>query len=72
LIDGDFKLTETNAIQHYLVKRAGKNELLGGDDVARKGKIAMIQSLVDELNMTMIKLVYNPEFDTIRGTYFDE
>ena len=29
LIDGDFKFTESKAIQYYAIKKAGKTELLG-------------------------------------------
>lgn len=31
MIDGDFKLTESKAINFYIIKRFGKNDLLGKD-----------------------------------------
>mgnify|MGYP001332628412 CR=1 FL=1 len=31
LIDGDFKLTESKAVNLYIIKRSGKTELLGKD-----------------------------------------
>lgn len=29
LVDGDFKLSETNAISRYIIRKAGKTDLLG-------------------------------------------
>lgn len=45
LIDGSYKLTESKAIYHYIIKKSGKVELLGKD---LKDK-ARVESLVSVL-----------------------
>ena len=50
LMDGDLKLTETNAIMKYLALKHGP-QLLGGDP-ATAGKVEMLAGVVGDLKMS--------------------
>lgn len=50
LIDGDFKLTESSAIAKYIIKRAGRTELLGRNPVDAAKVNNIIGTLSDALS----------------------
>ena len=55
--DGDFFLSESSAIPVYLIKKAGKTELLGKDlkDIVR---LRMIQGVLDDVKSGFLKVVF--------------
>ena len=56
LIDGDLKLTESSAIMKYLVKRSGKNELLG-KNLQDEGSVESILGVENDSLNEMRKLL---------------
>lgn len=56
LIDGDLKLTESSAIMKYLVKRSGKNELLG-KNLQDEGSVESILGVENDILNEMRKLL---------------
>jgi len=54
LIDGDFKLTESSAIQKYIINRAHNNELLG-KNVQDTVRIESILGVFDDIWSEMAK-----------------
>lgn len=56
LIDGELKLTESSAIMKYLVKRSGKNELLG-KNLQDEGSVESILGVENDILNEMRKLL---------------
>lgn len=52
LIEGDYKLTETDAINRYIISRSNKKELIG-QNPKDEGKVNMIMSVMNEVRMAI-------------------
>jgi len=66
-IDGDLKLTQSNAIIHYL----GIKYKLNGKTPKEQATVAMIQGEIYDLRMSIAKVVYNPDYANLRPGLID-
>ena len=57
-IDGDVKITQSNAILRYIARKHG----LCGDSVEEKTRVDMMADCAMDLRSGMVRLAYNPEF----------
>ena len=65
LLDGDFNLTESAAIQRYIIKKWGKNELLG-KDIKDNAQIESLISIIGQIAGGVKGLFWNKEHETAR------
>ncbi len=65
LIDGDFKLTESNAIMRYI---ADKNNLLG-DTPQERARVSMLETKICEAKVAFTVKCYNPNCDELFAAY---
>ena len=62
-VEGDFKITESSAIEDYIVRSFDKNgKLSGGNSIKLNSTISMIVSLIRELLDDIVTLCFNPNF----------
>lgn len=66
LIDGDYNLTESTAIQSYIIKRWGKNELLGKDN-HDNARLASFLSVFNEIAEGVRGLFFNKDHENAKG-----
>ena len=66
LLDGDFSLTESFAIQRYIVRRWGKDELLG-KDIKDNARIESILSIFNEVVGAVKGLFWNKDHETAKA-----
>jgi len=72
IIDGDFKLTETEAIMIYLCQKANRPDLLGKNE-PDKVKVAMLYSvLVDVHRYTMKGIIENKGDEVMKSGIIEE
>jgi len=64
-IDGDTKITETNALIVHTVLKADRPDLLGTRNI-QKVKKAMLEGIWEDLWKDFTGLIFNKEFATIR------
>jgi len=64
-IDGDVKLTQSNAILRYIARQ---HNMLGNTDVEKAMVDLMAEESMDFRN-GWVRLCYNPEFDSLKETY---
>jgi len=66
LLDGDTKLTETDAIALYIAVKGGKPELFGKDV---KSKIALLQlkGVFNDLAKDLMELLHNKDYENQKG-----
>ena len=64
--DGDFVLTESEAICHYLCKKAGRVDLVG-DSIDDRITIAQMKGVVDDIRLHTGTLAYNKDFETVKA-----
>lgn len=57
-IDGDFKLTQSNAILKHVARKHG----FYGKSIEDQAKIDMLIDTSDDCKNAMIKIVFNPDF----------
>ncbi len=67
-IDGDVKLTQTNAILRHI---SCKNGLDGKTDT-EKDRVNMIKNQVKDFRNDFAKLSYNPDFENVKEEYLKE
>ena len=70
LIKGDFKLTESNAIANYIIRKSSKPELLG-KTVEDNAKIEMILFMLEDILNPTINMFYSPNHATGKVKLFD-
>ena len=59
LKDGDFLLTESNAIPGYLIKKAGKPELLG-KTIEDQARVRQLEELLAEIRVDFFNVISSP------------
>ncbi|KAK4020175.1 hypothetical protein OUZ56_002169 [Daphnia magna] len=64
-IDGDVKLTQSNAILRYI---AGKHNLIGTNDNERI-RVDLMENEVGDFRNDWVRLCYSPNFDNLKGDY---
>lgn len=64
-IDGDVKLTQSQAILRHLARKHG----LDGKTEAEKARVDMAVSQLTDNHMDFVRLVYNPEFAQLKDAY---
>lgn len=65
-IDGDIKITQTNAILRYIAR---KHNLLGATEAERVNVDVMMDQAMD-LRNTIVSIVYNKEYEKLKTDYF--
>ena len=63
LICGDFKLTESSAINNYIIRKSGKTELLGKNP-EEQAKVEMVISLLDDIFQPTYALFFSPNYES--------
>jgi glutathione S-transferase len=65
LLDGDFNITESRAIQNYIIRRWGKGELLG-KDLRDNARLESFLSIFLEISGAVKGLFFNKDHETAR------
>ncbi|KAM9321638.1 glutathione S-transferase Mu 4 [Gastrophryne carolinensis] len=68
LIDGDVKLTQSNTILRYIARKHG----LCGVSEDEKNKISLIENQAMDFRFGLVRIAYNPQFETLKGPYLEE
>jgi len=68
LVDGDLKLTQTNAILRYL---GAKYNLLGENTKVQAHSDMMLEEAMDMRN-ALVRTVYNPGYENLVDEYFNQ
>eukprot|EP00825_Cyclidium_porcatum_P046951 TRINITY_DN750_c0_g1_i2.p2 TRINITY_DN750_c0_g1~~TRINITY_DN750_c0_g1_i2.p2 ORF type:complete len:218 (-),score=46.23 TRINITY_DN750_c0_g1_i2:317-970(-) len=70
--DGDFKLSETAAIEMYIIKKSKKEELLG-IDLKQQAEIMMITSIARyDLYYKLLDFNFNPNFVAEKAKFYTD
>jgi len=67
LIAGDLKVTQSMAILRLVARRAG---LIPEDDL-KQTRMDMILHQADDLRSAIVRLAYNPDFERLRASVFE-
>ncbi|GIY29509.1 glutathione S-transferase Mu 1 [Caerostris extrusa] len=65
-IEGDIKLTQSNAILRYLARKHG----MDGEDEQQKCKVFLAEQQITDLHYNLVYLVENPNYEKIKGEFF--
>ena len=65
LIDGDFKITESSAVARYIIKRSGKNELLG-KNAEDMGRIENVIGVLNDAIKPIRGLFFNKDYANVK------
>jgi len=63
LIDGDLKITESKAIERYIIARSGNKELLG-KNLHDSAKVNEVLGVLDDIRTAVSKLFYDQEWES--------
>lgn len=58
LIDGDLKLTESYAVNLYIIRKSGRNELLG-ISVLEETRVRQLIGVLEDLFRNILTLCFN-------------
>ena len=70
LIDGELKITQSNAIMRYIAEKKGGN-LDGGKDLKVRAKVSMLLEQVMDLRNTITRLSYSPDYKTLLPSWIE-
>ncbi|XP_038676087.1 glutathione S-transferase Mu 5-like [Scyliorhinus canicula] len=65
LLDGDIKITQSNAIMRYIAR---KHKLVGVTE-DEKVRVDMLENQAMDFRMGIVRLAYNPDFENLKGEY---
>lgn len=65
LIDGDVKITESHAINLYIIRKSGRNELLG-TNLIEQSKVRELIGVLEDLFRSILMLCFNPQFESLK------
>jgi glutathione S-transferase len=65
LIDGDYNVTESSAIQRYIIKRWGNSDLLG-KNIHDNAEVERFLSVFSEVSSAIKGLYWNKEWETAK------
>lgn len=71
LIDGDYNITESTAIQRYIIGRWGKTDLLG-KNIQDNANVESILSVFTEISSAIKGLFFNPEHEAAKGPILEK
>ncbi|KAL4450295.1 hypothetical protein ABPG74_009001 [Tetrahymena malaccensis] len=71
IIDGDLKLTESHAVNLYIIRKSGKNELLG-TSLIEQAKIRELIGYLEDFFRQILTLCFNPQFSIIKQQKFND
>ena len=61
LIEGEYKLTESTAIQRYIIQRSNKKELLG-KNIKDEGTVNCMIGILGDIKYELFPLFFNPNW----------
>jgi len=67
LVDGDVKLTQSNAIMRYIAR---KNNLLGQTE-EEQNRVDLVENQINDFRSNFVGLCYNPNFDELKSSYLE-
>ncbi|XP_064607319.1 glutathione S-transferase Mu 3-like isoform X2 [Liolophura sinensis] len=65
-IDGDMKITQSNAIMRYIGR---KHNMLGSSE-REKVRVDMMENQAMDFRNNVVRLCYNPEYEKLKVNYF--
>ncbi|NP_990421.1 glutathione S-transferase 2 [Gallus gallus] len=68
LIDGDVKLTQSNAILRYIAR---KHNMCGETEV-EKQRVDVLENHLMDLRMAFARLCYSPDFEKLKPAYLEQ
>nr|CAD01094.1 glutathione S-transferase [Xenopus laevis] len=68
LVDGDVKLTQSNAILRYIARKHG----LCGESEKEKNYVDLIENQAMDFRMGLVVIAYSPQFETLKGPYLEK
>ncbi|XP_075469709.1 glutathione S-transferase Mu 1-like isoform X2 [Ascaphus truei] len=68
LLDGDVKLSQSNAILRYIARKHG----LCGELEEEQIRVDLVESHTIDFRMSLLALAYNPLFETLKGPFLEK
>ncbi|XP_069802446.1 glutathione S-transferase Mu 4-like [Dendropsophus ebraccatus] len=68
LLDGDLKLTQSNAILGYIARKHG----LSGNTEKEKTLVSLLENETMDFRMQIATLSYDPQFEKLKGPYLEK
>lgn len=73
IIDGDFKVNETAALEQYIIRKSGKDKELLGDNLKECTENIMVVSVARyDLFYSLLGMPFNPNFATEKDKIYAE
>jgi glutathione S-transferase len=71
LIDGNLKLTESEAIARYIIKKSGKKDLLG-KTIEDEALVDNVLGVIDDISTPTVQVCFNDKFNEEKEKVFTD